>query len=581
MFRMLVVGQEDQKLASPFTCTRLRAGRMACMQGCTIEPIRMPFAVRFRLRISQDTCRGLVLNINRYNMASEHRAHNRLLICVLTAYALSVLLLVATSARLWWQSPIELIAHEFDYFLGLFTSLDKDQARLWLARGHLVHLLGFLVVGLLYLALVRLLLRNPQALAKRGTVCYAALVSIIFALGMPWVSPDVFFYIGKGWAESHYGVSPYLVPIDHLPGYRSDQMFANIFPGFLTTATGYGPLFQKIAEMLAALSGGNEKLAIALHKFVNLVLHGACSFLVYRLAPSPFARVMGLAYAVNPLICFSILTCVHNDHWMNVFMLLTLLAMSRRHWAWAGVALGASFGIKYFPLLYAPIIGLAALLQGGSGRGVLEGLADAFRFTFGFIAMIAASFIIFYPEALPHFVGTLGSGGAPVYRNSIYHLADSMSLLVFPALFGTKAVSLSYQTIQDMGASLRAIYVVVYAFSLLLFLKRLRKDPLLGSVEACLAVTILYFITANTSNQEWYLTWLIGFALVLPYVHARSFALHLSALFLPLVIFTVKGTSIFVHLSSNAMLYVLVVVLGCSYLWRSSRATDILPRKNE
>jgi hypothetical protein len=55
----------------------------------------------------------------------------------------------------------------------------------------------------------------------------------------------------------------------------------------------------------------------------------------------------------------------------------------------------------------------------------------------------------------------------------------------------------------------------------------------------------------------------------LPYAHARSLAWRLSAYFLPLVIYTVKSGSLFVELLSNAILYLLVLALGCHYLWCS------------
>ena len=494
---------------------------------------------------------------------------DRILIVLLASYAFAILLLVSISARLWWQSSMNLISYEFDYFLGLFAG-SKD-AQQWIERGRMLHFAGCLGVGLLYLGLVGRLMRDPQALTNSFLVRYAALVSILFALGMPWLSPDVFFYIGKGWAESHYGASPYLVPISSLPGYEADQMFANIFPGFLHTATGYGPFFQKVAELIAALSGGNEKLALGLHKVVNLLLHGACSCLVYRLAPPSMARVAALSYAVNPLICFSVLTCVHNDHWGNMFVLLALLALTKRRWAWTGVALGAAFGIKYFPLVYVPIIGLAALMQRGGQGALVSRLADAVKFSLGFALTAIASFLLFYPEAIQDFAATLGSGGASLYRNSVYHLVNMILVFVLPEVAGTRAFSLSYEFMREMGGSLRAVYIGIYAVALLLSLQRLRRDVFNGSVEACLLVTILYFIVANPSNQEWYLTWLMGLALILPYSHAHALAWRLSAYFLPLVIYTVKSGSLFLDLVSNALLYLLVLVLGCHYFWMTKR----------
>ena len=504
-------------------------------------------------------------------MASERQIGDRSITWLMVAYAIAAFLLVSVSARLWWQSPLNLTAHEFDYFLGLFASSDSQQSQGWVARGRIVHFAGCLAVGLLYFALVTKFLRSPKFLTDRICVYYGGLVALIFALGMPWVSPDVFFYIGKGWAESHYGVSPYLVPITHLPGYQADEMFANIYPGFLGTATGYGPLFQKASEVIAALSGGNERLALGLHKAINFGLHGACSFLVYRLAPAQLARIAGISYALNPLICFSVLTSAHNDHWMNMLMLLALLSLSRRHWAWTGVAVGLAFGVKYFPLVYVPVIGLAALVQRRDVPDIAKNFADASKFAAGFLATVAASFFILYPEAIAHFAGTLDAGGAPVYRNSIYHLINTITALALPNILGMQPFALTSEYLQELGASLRLTYVAIYAIALLLLLRRLRSDAFIGSIEGCLVVTILYFMVANTSNQEWYLTWLLGFAFTLPYAHSYMFAVRLSAYFLPLVIYTVKSDTLIAHLISNTALYSLVLILGLSYLWASAR----------
>ena len=48
-----------------------------------------------------------------------NREGDRELTALFAAYAVATLLLVAVSARLWWQSPLNLIAYEFDYFRRL------------------------------------------------------------------------------------------------------------------------------------------------------------------------------------------------------------------------------------------------------------------------------------------------------------------------------------------------------------------------------------------------------------------------------------------------------------------------------
>jgi alpha-1,6-mannosyltransferase len=491
---------------------------------------------------------------------------DRGLTVLLTAYAAAVLLLVCVSARLWWQSPLALIPYEFDYFLGLFAHTNLVLFAKWLILGRGLHALGFVIVGCLYLGVVRKLVQSPLALSERSIAAWAIVVSLIFAVGMPWVSPDVFFYIGTGWVESHYGLSPYLTSITAVPGFEHDEMFSNIFPGFLGGTTSYGPLFQKLAELLSALSGGNEKLALALHKAAGLALHAGCSALVWRLAPAPFRRVALFSYAANPLICFSVLTCAHNDHWMNLFVLLALLAAGWRYWLLAGVALGAAFGIKYFPLVFVPVFGLAALVQLRENGGAARNWVDAAKLTAGFAIAVVLVYLP-YPDSHQAF-SNVAVSSISIYRNCVYYFIDVLTVYVLPALFKVPAVLATYQ---NVGVLLRFAYIAVYGIMLLALIDRLRRDTVRGIAEACLAAIVLYFILVDTTNQEWYLTWLMGFALVLPYNRAHTLAWGLSASFLPFVIFTVKNPAP-IWFMANVALYCLLLILGGQYLVRLARS---------
>jgi alpha-1,6-mannosyltransferase len=492
---------------------------------------------------------------------------------LLAVYVIVVLLLVLVSARLWWHSPLRVIQHEFDYFLGLFDSPDAALSETWVGIGRRLHLFGFALVGALYLLVIRRLLQSPSSPSTRSLVAWSAAASLFFAIGMPWVSPDVFFYIGSGWLDSHYGVSPYLASVSSVPATGRDPMFANIYPGILGGVTSYGPLFQQLAAFVAGLSGGSEKLALALYKVVGLALHAGCSALVWRLAPKDFKRVALFSYAANPLICFSVLTCAHNDHLMNLCVLLALLGAVRRRWFMAGVALGAGFGMKYFPLVFFPVFGLAALVQQREGAGVARNAMDAARFVGGFLGIVVLAYVR-CPQAL-NALGNVATSGIEVYRNCVYYFLDAFTLIALPDLFGTPAFRVSQQGIA--GELLRGAYVVFYAVMLLALTRRLRRDPLRGIAEGCLAATMLYFILVNTSNQEWYLTWLMGLALVLADKRAHSLAWWLSAAFLPLVIYTVNSPSPY-WLIANVALYCLVLVLGGSYL--TSLARTLLPARD-
>ena len=51
-------------------------------------------------------------------------------------------------------------------------------------------------------------LRSPATPVETSDIVkFAACVGVVFSIGLPWVSPDVFFYIGTGWLDWHYGMA--------------------------------------------------------------------------------------------------------------------------------------------------------------------------------------------------------------------------------------------------------------------------------------------------------------------------------------------------------------------------------------
>lgn len=470
------------------------------------------------------------------------------------AYGALAMLVMAVSARLWLQSPLRLTEFEFDFFLGLFHSADRVQAAQPVLWGRLIHFGALLVLGLLYLALVHRLWRAPQSLSTRQVGCHVAGLSLVFAAGTPWVSPDVFYYIGTGWLEAHYGLNPYQDTMKAVPGFAAEPMFANIFPSFLRGVTPYGPLFQKLAAGVAWLSGGNEKLALALFKVVFLAAHGGACVLVWQLAPRAWRRVALFAYGANPLILFSVLTCAHNDHLTNVAVLGALWLLRRQSVLAAGVALGVAFSFKYFPVVYLPAFLLVAWAQ-ASQRAAPGAWHAGARLLAGFL-LVALGAQLLYAGSVDKFTRMAGSG-FDVYRNSIHHLLQ----LLWPGAEFTRP---------ELGRLLQQLFIGAYPLLLLAFWRRIRAAPFEAGVQLCLVTTLSYFLLVNASNQEWYLTWLMGLAFIQPPGAAWGMALRLSAYFLPLVIFTVKSPPGMVLLA-NAALYLLLLVLGLHYLWQLRR----------
>jgi len=236
--------------------------------------------------------------------------------------------------------------------------------------------------------------------------------------------------------------------------------------------------------------------------------------------------------------------------------------LQRRHALAAGLALGTAFSLKYFPLVFLPILAAVALLQPRPQRLLGRALLPPALLLAGFgLAVLAWSRL--YPASTEH-VSHLLSTGVHVYRSSIFHLVDAVTRYALPALFGAPAALVERE---DLSGVLRLAYMGLYALMCWRYWPRLKREPMQAGLELCLLATLMYFLLVNTSNQEWYLTWLMGFAFVLPSEAARRLALQLSVAYVPLVIYSVRGDRGVVF-AANVALYLLL--LACA--WACMRA---------
>jgi len=465
--------------------------------------------------------------------ASPGSARSLELLCVLS------LVFVLPSARLWLSSPLILTQHEFDYWLGLFAFLGPTFNPLAVLVGRALHLAGFLVLGLLFCPVARAALAGEDVGSVRRTVKLATILALVWTLGMPWVSPDVFFYIATGWLDVHYHLSPYLHGLFEASGATTDPMFSNVVPPFMKGTTAYGPLFQLVARAVAMLSGGSQLVALGLYKLIALAAHAANGALLWRLAPLARRQAALLFYCCNPLVLFSLLTCAHNDGLMMTFVLAALVCRNAARPGLAGAMLGCGVAVKYAPIILLPLF-VVDLCASGDAPWSRRILAIG-RFGLGLAAALVA-FHLLYPESLSGFLH-VATGGIGVYRNSIYHVLIAL----------TGKMPLPPITRQILNG---AFAVAAVAATLIFWREALRTRRFRLS-EACLLIWSLYFVLPNQTNQEWYLAWLLALVAVVPLAAVEGLGLRLSLLFMPLVIFTVRNAPV-TNFAANVLLYLLL-----------------------
>jgi len=278
------------------------------------------------------------------------------------------------------------------------------------------------------------------------------------------------------------------------------------------------------------------------------------------MAPPRQRRLAFFAFACNPLILLNALTGTHNDHLMIVFLLISLyFRHSLRPFA-SGVSFGCAFGVKYVPALLLPLFVIDFFLpaQPGTRGSVRRPVA----FLAGFCTAVAL-LALRYPNSIQSFISAIEKGSG-VMRSSVFYLVAAIDSFVVPL------------PIPLVHRALQASFLILALASVAL-LVRDRRAGRSGSLErSSIFLMVSYFLTLNTSNHEWYLTWLIGPALIGAGVAGITLALRLSALFMPLVIFTVRNP-VPVSWVSNAGLYLLLLLVSMPFLLESIRRDPSAP----
>lgn len=469
------------------------------------------------------------------------------------AYVLTLVLLNLPSALLWLAPEWQLAPHEYDWFLG------QAWATTWLGEaafttGRWFHSLLFLVAGGLFARLVWPWFQgkeNPSTAVVGWTIAGASVVSLT---GLPWVSPDVFYYLGKGWLAVNYGADPYSVQIAQIPGFLKDPLFAQINPVFQEGNLNYGPLFQPLAQGVVWLANGSPGGSLLLFKILMLMAWLRTSWTAARLATatgqSPTqARLVFFAVAANPIALFALVTCAHNDALIALAMALALLFALRNQLVLAAVVLGLGFSIKYLPLLLFPVL-LLALLAHRPQASFPQQLKLLFTFSFAFLVTVALCHL---PSAASweNFGKLLGSE-VQLYRNNSHFLLSAISVEWH-----------QFWHLQWM-TFLRLLFVLVAAG---LFVRWWRKQVQMApAVETPLQhaslLLVLYLLLASIAIHEWYLCWFLPIAFALSHPAVWRSLLVLSAGFPALVIWSLDAPNL-INVGVNLLVY--VFCLGLAY----------------
>ena len=445
---------------------------------------------------------------------------------LLQLFLLGSVLLCAPSYAAWFRTPFDIGRIEFDPWLAVLSSP-------W--PGQVAHAIGFAVLGILYVAIARRSVQLPR--------WYAPAVWIIFFVAVPWMSPDVMYYLSKGWIEAGYGQNPYTSSVAAVPNFEQDPMFYSMVPSLLHLRGNYGALFQKLSALLANLADGDPLRGLLLFKMVMSAALFGCYRLVRVVAAQAHVAVEDLDkwFLLNPLLLFNFVTAAHNDVLLMLLILAGVVLLHRKQFLLAGSAIGLSIGFKIAGIFLLPAYAITTVMTSGwtpsrrrlaaAAIGVLAGAGAGF--------LVDPSSSSFFKAILLH--------EANGFRSSIH-------MLLSPLVRG-----MNLPGSPDSLLIGKCVFVAAALHLHCANWRQYRHEPFQFLVVCSFETFVLLQFLVMPAMAEWYILWPLCFALCCPGSAARQWCRRITVLYMPIAIWHVVGIPqlvMFAQLSIVGFLFV-------------------------
>jgi len=225
-----------------------------------------------------------------------------------------------------------------------------------------VHMVAYVAIILMMTLIYYFIIKKRNVLFKgiKDVYKYIIVISIICIFSIPFMSSDIFYYIGIGRLSSKYGQNPYYVDmksyvednnIDTSTDSVMDVGYKNYWAG---TTVVYGALWSFICTIVAFFSFGSINIGILIFKMINVLIHIFNCILLYKISKK---KIFPLIYGLNPFILIEGIINVHNDIFMVFFMLLAIYEMYKKKQIYlALIALACATAIKYVAVLLLPVL---------------------------------------------------------------------------------------------------------------------------------------------------------------------------------------------------------------------------------
>lgn len=350
----------------------------------------------------------------------------------------------------------------------------------------IVFLLLFLTIFIVYILIVKrkYIFKNIKQL-----LVFVGITGLIFMFMMPWTSSDIFYYMGVGELDGVYNQNPYYTTIKEYYNENKENIDDELLEkgaenGWSDTTVIYGPIAQLIFKICSSLSFKNIDIAIVIYKLINLAIHIANTYLVYKLTERKlFAKIYGL----NPFIFIEFIGNVHNDIIVVFFVLLSLYFLLKKKKIIPSVIfLSIATGVKYFTVLLLPAF---IIYHYRKEENLGKRFAKCIQYGLLFILVLGVEYIIYFRD---------------------FSILSAM--LVQTEKYAKSIYSSIYVVKQDFLMPLKySLYIIFFLYYFkfcidLLTNKNIKWNKVIRKYNT---VLILFSLILGTF-QQWYIIWIFA-----------------------------------------------------------------------
>lgn len=369
---------------------------------------------------------------------------------------------------------------EFNTYFNFFINTQSNKI-----ISTVIYLLLFIAIIIFYMFIIK----KQKELFKdiKKVLKYVAIISIIFAIMLPWTSSDVFYYMGVGELDSRYFQNPYYITVKEYYEQNKENINDEILEKgannvWAKTTVVYGPIAQLIFKICTLISFKNVDICLIVFKVVNVLIHLANCYLIYKLSNKNFAVIYGL----NPFILLEFIANVHNDIIVIFFVLLALYFLKHEKLVLSILFLALATGVKYFTILLVPVV-IIYYYRNEKKLGIR--FLNCLKYGILFLIILMLEYILYFKDFQ---VITAMFAQTDKYSKSIYSVLIQENKKIM--------------TIVKYIATLSFLaYYLKFCIDLIT-----EKNIKLYKVLKKYNIALILFLLILTNFQQWYLGWLFA-----------------------------------------------------------------------